>query len=295
MPASAPFVGRALARLERGHPSGLRGYLYGVARNVALEFERQRRARANGDGSDPEPEPDPDVAGPIAEVPQETAIEEPEPQASETPVEDAPEVPEPAADTPQGFDLNKVIARLVETDNGDGTATSTATSTATATAEPAEDPAAEEAPEPVPPAAEQTAAIPTQPDKAAPADAASKLNGYDAFKHGFVAARDGDLDQAIVYYSGAIDSGDLTLEDVAAVLYNRANAYHYKGLFDEAIADYDAALSNKPNFPAAHYNRGFAFAAKGLRTRAVEDYQKARELGLQRLGVRSPDLAPPFQ
>lgn len=48
----------ALARLEPGHPSGLRGYLFGVTRNVALEFERQRNAargagssHARGDGS----------------------------------------------------------------------------------------------------------------------------------------------------------------------------------------------------------------------------------------------------
>ena len=253
---------------------------------------------------EPEPEPEPNVPDASPEAPQEAAetteavtdTAAPVPAATDAADEESaappvaeestgPPVPQERPPTPEGFDLNKVIARLVEKDDGDGDAP----------AEPASEQAAEDAQQPETPAAEQTAAVPPQPEAAATANAASDLSGYDAFKQGFVAARDGDLDQAIVYYSGAIESGDLTLEDIAAVLYNRANAYHYKGLFDQAIADYDAALSNKPNFPAAHYNRGFAFAAKGLRTRAVEDYQKARALGLQRLGVRSPDLAPPFQ
>lgn len=38
----------ALSRLEYGHPSGLRGFLYGVTRNVALEHER-RRAEPRGE------------------------------------------------------------------------------------------------------------------------------------------------------------------------------------------------------------------------------------------------------
>ena len=61
-----------------------------------------------------------------------------------------------------------------------------------------------------------------------------------------------------------------------------------------AIADYDAAILNKPDFPEAYHNRGFAFDAKGERERAVEDFKQARDLGLQRLGDRSPDILPPL-
>ncbi len=41
-------------------------------------------------------------------------------------------------------------------------------------------------------------------------------------------------------------------------------------------------------------NRGFAFDAKGERERAVEDFKQARDLGLQRLGDRSPNILPPL-
>jgi tetratricopeptide (TPR) repeat protein len=83
------------------------------------------------------------------------------------------------------------------------------------------------------------------------------------------------------------------LEHLAAALYNRANALQFLGVLDKAIEDYSAAIANKPGFPAAYYNRGFAFDSKGEQIRAIEDYRKARDLGLQRLGVRSPDLPPP--
>ena len=77
-------------------------------------------------------------------------------------------------------------------------------------------------------------------------------------------------------------------------MFNRANAYHVKELYDYAIADYDAAILNKLDFPEAYHNRGFAFDAKGERERAVEDFKQARDLDLQRLGDRSPDILPPL-
>jgi tetratricopeptide (TPR) repeat protein len=118
-------------------------------------------------------------------------------------------------------------------------------------------------------------------------------NGYQAFRAGYSAAQTGDFDAAIKLYDRAVDSGDLALEHLAAALYNRANALQYLGVLDKAIEDYSAAIANKPGFPAAYYNRGFAFDSKGEQIRAIEDYRKARDLGLQRLGVRSPDLPPP--
>jgi peptidoglycan hydrolase-like protein with peptidoglycan-binding domain len=118
-------------------------------------------------------------------------------------------------------------------------------------------------------------------------------NGYQAFNAGFSAAQTGDYGAAVKLYDQAIDGGDLSLEHLATALYNRANAYQYLGVLDKAIEDYSAAIANKPSFPAAYYNRGFAFDMKGEKARAVEDFRRARDLGLQRLGVRSPDLPPP--
>ena len=125
------------------------------------------------------------------------------------------------------------------------------------------------------------------------ARALAALDGYGAFKIAFAAAEVGDFARAIELYSRAIEGGDLALADLADAFYNRANARSYAQAYDFAIADYGAAIVNKPAFPGAYYNRGFAFKASGQRTRALADFMKARALGLQRLGVRAPDAPPP--
>ena len=118
-------------------------------------------------------------------------------------------------------------------------------------------------------------------------------DGYDAFKKGYAAVQVGTFDMAIEFYTRAIEGGDLSLEHLADALYNRGNAYSYKGAHAYAIADYDAAILNKPDFSSAHYNRGFAFEASGRHTRALADFMKARALGLRRRGQPSPDIPPP--
>ncbi len=123
--------------------------------------------------------------------------------------------------------------------------------------------------------------------------AVSIFDGYDAFEKAFAAAEVGDFARAIELYTRAIEGGDLALADLADAFYNRANARSYTEAYGFAIADYNAAIVNNPRFPGAYYNRGFAFEASGRRTRALADYMKARALGLQRLGVRSPDQPPP--
>jgi tetratricopeptide (TPR) repeat protein len=126
-----------------------------------------------------------------------------------------------------------------------------------------------------------------------PANAMAVLDGYRAFKIAFEAAEVGDFARAIELYTRAIEGGDLALADLADAFYNRANARSYFQAYAFAIADYGAAIVNKPEFPSAYYNRGFAFEANGQRTRALADFMKARALGLRRLGVRSPDQLPP--
>jgi tetratricopeptide (TPR) repeat protein len=131
------------------------------------------------------------------------------------------------------------------------------------------------------------------PASAPGARAAAALDGYGAFRIAFAAAEVGDFARAIELYSRAIEGGDLALADLADAFYNRANARSYAEAYDFAIADYGAAIVNKPKFAGAYYNRGFAFEANGQRTRALADFMKARALGLRRLGVRSPDQPPP--
>jgi tetratricopeptide (TPR) repeat protein len=64
----------------------------------------------------------------------------------------------------------------------------------------------------------------------------------------------------------------------AVAYYNRASAYQTKGDLDRAIADYDQAITLKPDYAAAYENRARVFASKGDYTRAVADVTKAGEL-----------------
>jgi tetratricopeptide (TPR) repeat protein len=64
----------------------------------------------------------------------------------------------------------------------------------------------------------------------------------------------------------------------AVAYYNRACAYQTKGDVDRAIADYDQAITLKPDYAAAYENRARVFASKGDYTRAVADVTKAGEL-----------------
>jgi tetratricopeptide (TPR) repeat protein len=52
-------------------------------------------------------------------------------------------------------------------------------------------------------------------------------------------------------------------------------AYANKGNQDQAIADYDMAISLDPKFSLAHYRRGMAYAVKGDNDRAIEAFDAA--------------------
>ena len=64
----------------------------------------------------------------------------------------------------------------------------------------------------------------------------------------------------------------------AIALNSRGAAYQAKGDDDHAIADYDQAITLKPDYAAAYENRARVFASKGDYTRAVADVTKAGEL-----------------
>jgi peptidoglycan hydrolase-like protein with peptidoglycan-binding domain len=146
--------------------------------------------------------------------------------------------------------------------------------------------------------ADANEAAPPAPPPAAPTKAAAWtpiLDGYDAFEKAFVASEAGDFARAIALYGRAIEGGDLELTYLADAFYNRANVRSHTKEYDFAIADYGAAIVNKPEFPGAYHNRGFAFEASGRHNRAMADFIKARALGMGRLPARTPDQPPPLR
>jgi tetratricopeptide (TPR) repeat protein len=64
----------------------------------------------------------------------------------------------------------------------------------------------------------------------------------------------------------------------ATAYHNRGVALQSKGDLDKAMADYDQAISLKPDYASAYDNRARIFVTKGDYTRAVADVTKAGEL-----------------
>src|SRR5262249_37185861 len=58
------------------------------------------------------------------------------------------------------------------------------------------------------------------------------------------------------------------------MLRERGNAYFAQHQFDQAIADYSAALEMQQD-PKTYYNRGVAYCALGDHDKALADYSKA--------------------
>ena len=94
--------------------------------------------------------------------------------------------------------------------------------------------------------------------KAAPKDLAVAL-----LTRGDAQSAKRDYDKAIATYSDALKSDP----DNVRILEGRGIAYERKGQDDLAMADYNAALQKRPNYPAPYNNRG-TFICAGARCRA---------------------------
>ena len=76
----------------------------------------------------------------------------------------------------------------------------------------------------------------------------------------------------------AINSGELSPENLAIIFNTRGVAFKNKGQYDRAIQDYNTAIRLKPNHVTAFYNRGVAYKQKGQYNRAIQDYDTAIRL-----------------
>jgi tetratricopeptide (TPR) repeat protein len=107
---------------------------------------------------------------------------------------------------------------------------------------------------------------------------AHATTGAGRFEAGYNSILRHNHEQAITYFTDAIESGELRPNVLAL-------AYHYRGAElltagrdDEAIADFDRAIALNPNLPTVFNDRGVAFRHKGEFTRAVADYNEAIRL-----------------
>jgi lipoprotein NlpI len=96
-----------------------------------------------------------------------------------------------------------------------------------------------------------------------------------------------DLDLAIDDCTEAIQSGQLSDEDLAVALNKRGLAYSVKKEYDQAIRDFDRALSLQPNQGPALIRRADAYLEKRQYERALADYEAAAQIDPKIVSERS--------
>lgn len=109
-------------------------------------------------------------------------------------------------------------------------------------------------------------------------DSIRRSDALSYARAGVEAHNNGDPEEAIDFYSIAIESGSLTEEDLARVYNNRGAAFKSAGSYELAIDDYTEAIRLSNGYGRAYYNRGLAYDSKGLLNRAIEDYSIAIKL-----------------
>jgi tetratricopeptide (TPR) repeat protein len=98
-------------------------------------------------------------------------------------------------------------------------------------------------------------------------------------KAGYDAMRRQDYGKAIMFFTSAIQTGDLTRANLALAYHYRGVEYLKTGRYDEAIADLDQAIMLEPvKLPTAYSDRGIAYRKKGDYAKAIADYTQAIRL-----------------
>jgi len=90
-------------------------------------------------------------------------------------------------------------------------------------------------------------------------------------------------------------SNRLTLEDRAATLANRGIVHAAISNFDEAMADYNAAIAMRPSAPEFYINRGNSYFMMRDYTRALNDYEESLKLGLKQLHFAHYNMGMTFE
>jgi tetratricopeptide (TPR) repeat protein len=105
--------------------------------------------------------------------------------------------------------------------------------------------------------------------------------GFDDANAGIKAVKVGEYDKAIRLFTKAIESGELSQDNLSIVYYNRGNAWRKKGNYDKAIADFTKVIEIDPQDVYAYYDRGYAWEDKGDYNKAIADFTKVIEIDPQ--------------
>ncbi len=92
---------------------------------------------------------------------------------------------------------------------------------------------------------------------------------------GLEAHESGNYELAINSYTRCIDLGDLTVSNLAAAYFNRANGYYDIGDFDQAILDYDDVIRLDLSAADAYTNRGLAYIKIDNHKQAIREFDMA--------------------
>jgi lipoprotein NlpI len=96
-----------------------------------------------------------------------------------------------------------------------------------------------------------------------------------------------DFNLSIDFCTAAIQSGQLSDQDLAITFNHRGFAYHNKKDYQQAIRDYDRAISLQPNYSLALTRRGAALLERHQYEQALADYDAATQLDAKLISNRS--------
>ena len=116
-------------------------------------------------------------------------------------------------------------------------------------------------------------------------DFAWEKRAYELLNEGIKAASDRKYDEAMKFYTGALESHP-GIRNRAFIICNRATTLSYLKPREESARDYDEAIRLDPNFFQAYYNRAINYRQRGQMAEAVQDFTEALRL--------NPKYAPAY-
>jgi len=102
--------------------------------------------------------------------------------------------------------------------------------------------------------------------------------GISYYNEGFSAQGKGNYDEAIKFYTLAIESGDISSQYLLFSYFGRGVCRTSKGDYDKSLADWNVAIELNPKEANAFFYRGFCWGKKKQYDRAIVDFNRAIEL-----------------